>query len=68
MHEIYYKEIKTIITSGPAKNSIINMKVEGKEGGTYVTTEDDESKMVFEAYNLDNSTMIFHDGPFAAHE
>jgi ribosome-associated toxin RatA of RatAB toxin-antitoxin module len=36
MHEIYDKEIKTIITSGPAKNSIINMKVEGKEGGTYV--------------------------------
>ena len=40
---------------------------EGKPGGTYVATEDDESKIVFEPYNLDNSAMIFHDGPFAAH-
>tara|TARA_B110000263_G_C15230387_1_gene474319 strand:- start:408 stop:1100 length:693 start_codon:yes stop_codon:yes gene_type:complete len=40
---------------------------EGKPGGTYVATGEDESKMVFEPYNLDNSAMIFHDGPFAAH-
>ena len=39
----------------------------GKPGGTYVATEEDESKIVFEPYNLDNSAMIFHDGPFAAH-
>ena len=39
----------------------------GKPGGTYVATEEDESKIVFEPYNLDNSAMIFHDGPAAAH-
>tara|TARA_Y100000996_G_C22374015_1_gene582222 strand:+ start:112 stop:804 length:693 start_codon:yes stop_codon:yes gene_type:complete len=39
----------------------------GKPGGTYVATDEDESKIVFEPYNLDNTAMIFHDGPFAAH-
>ena len=39
----------------------------GEPGGTYVASEEDESKIVFEPYNLDNSVMIFHDGPFAAH-
>ena len=39
----------------------------GDPGGTYVASEEDESKIVFEPYNLDNSAMIFHDGPFAAH-
>jgi len=39
----------------------------GSPGGTYVASEDDESKIVFEPYNLDNSAMIFHDGPYAAH-
>ena len=39
----------------------------GDPGGTYVTTEEDESKMIFEPYNLDNSVLIFHDGPNAGH-
>jgi len=39
----------------------------GDPGGTYVTPEEDESKMIFEPYNLDNSMMIFHDGPYAGH-
>ena len=39
----------------------------GDPGGTYVTPEEDESKMVFEPYNLDNSVLIFHDGPKAGH-
>ena len=39
----------------------------GDPGGTYVTPEEDESKMIFEPYNLDNSAMIFHDGPHAGH-
>ena len=43
-----------------------NWKV-GDPGGTYVATKDDESTLVFEPYNLDNSAIVFHDGPFAAH-
>ena len=39
----------------------------GDPGGTYVTPEEDESKMIFEPYNLDNTTVIFHDGPHAGH-
>ena len=39
----------------------------GDPGGTYLTTEEDESKMVFEPYNLDNTAVIFHDGPNAGH-
>ena len=39
----------------------------GDPGGTYVGTKEEESELVFEPYNLDNSVMIFHDGPFAAH-
>ena len=39
----------------------------GDPGGTYVSTEEDESSIVFEPYNLDNSAMIFHDGPSAGH-
>ena len=39
----------------------------GDPGGTYVTPEEDESKMIFEPYNLNNSTIIFHDGPHAGH-
>ena len=35
-HEIGNNEIKTTITSGPAKNSIINMKVKQKENGSNV--------------------------------
>jgi len=39
----------------------------GDPGGTYITPEEDESKMIFEPYNLDNSAIIFHDGPHAGH-
>lgn len=39
----------------------------GDPGGTYITLEEDESKIIFEPYNLDNSMMIFHDGPHAGH-
>ena len=39
----------------------------GDPGGTYVTPEEDESKMIFEPYNLDNSVIIFQDGPHAGH-
>jgi len=39
----------------------------GDPGGTYITPEEDESKLVFEPYNLNNSAMIFHDGPYAGH-
>jgi len=40
---------------------------EGEPGGTYITPEEDESKMIFEPYNLDNTAIIFHDGPSAGH-
>jgi len=39
----------------------------GDPGGTYLTPEEDESKMIFEPYNLDNSTMVFQDSPYAGH-
>ena len=39
----------------------------GDPGGTYVTPEEDESKMIFEPYNLDNTAIAFHDGPHAGH-
>lgn len=39
----------------------------GDPGGTYMATEEDESKIIFEPYNLDNSIALFHDGPCAAH-
>jgi len=39
----------------------------GDPGGTYVTPEEDESKMIFEPYNLDNTTVIFQDGLHAGH-
>ena len=39
----------------------------GDPGGTYMATEEDESKMIFEPYNLNNSIALFHDGPRAAH-
>ena len=41
---------------------------DGEPGGTYVATKlDDESSIIFEAYDLDNSVTIFHDGPKAIH-
>ena len=39
----------------------------GDPGGTYMATEKDESSIIFEPYNLDNSMALFHDGPNAAH-
>ena len=39
----------------------------GDPGGTYISAEDDESTIIFEPYNLDNSVVIFHDGPKAMH-
>ncbi len=40
---------------------------QGDPGGTYLTPEEDESQMLFEPYNLDNSTIVFQDGPHAGH-
>jgi len=39
----------------------------GDPGGTYMSTDLDESTIIFEPYNLDNSMALFHDGPNAAH-
>ena len=39
----------------------------GDPGGTYITPEEDESKMIFEPYNLDNTAVVFQDGPYAGH-
>ena len=39
----------------------------GDPGGTYITPDDTESNMIFEPYNLDNSAMIFQDGPNSGH-
>jgi len=39
----------------------------GDPGGTYMASDVDESKIIFEPYNLDNSIALFHDGPNAAH-
>ena len=40
---------------------------EGDPGGTYMASEEDESSIIFEPYNLNNSMAIFQDGPNAAH-
>ena len=39
----------------------------GDPGGTYLTTDDTEENMIFEPYNLDNSALLFQDGPHAGH-
>jgi len=39
----------------------------GDPGGTYMTPEEDETSIIFEPYNLDNSMAIFHDGPNSGH-
>jgi hypothetical protein len=40
----------------------------GDPGGTYICLDDDEkSPIIFEPYNLDNSAMMFHDGPQSGH-
>lgn len=40
---------------------------DGEAGGTYFASELDESKIIFEPYDLDNSMAIFHDSPNAIH-
>ena len=32
-----------------------------------MATEEDESSIIFEPYDLDNSMALFQDGPFSAH-
>ena len=39
----------------------------GDPGGTYMASEPDESSIIFEPYNLDNTIALFHDSPYAAH-
>lgn len=39
----------------------------GDPGGTYLANERDESKILFEPYNLDNTSLVVLDGPQAAH-
>ena len=39
----------------------------GEPGGTFVATDYDDESIIFEPYNLDNSLVIFHDGPNAIH-
>ena len=40
---------------------------EGEPGGTYMAKEEDESSIIFEPYDLDNSMALFQDGPLSAH-
>jgi hypothetical protein len=39
----------------------------GDPGGTFLASEEDESKMFFEPYNLDNTMSILQDGPCSTH-
>jgi len=39
----------------------------GDPGGTFMSTNEDESTIIFEPYELDNTGAIFHDGPNAWH-
>ena len=39
---------------------------DGAPGGTYIS-KDSGSEIIFEPYNLSNSCLIYHDGPFAEH-
>ena len=39
----------------------------GDPGGTYITPEEEESQRIFEADNLDNTTVVFQDGPYSGH-
>jgi hypothetical protein len=39
----------------------------GDPGGTYIASDLDESDIIFEPYNLDNSMVIFQDSPKAIH-
>ena len=40
---------------------------DGDPGGTYMASDADESSIIFEPYNLDNSTAVFQDGPKSTH-
>jgi hypothetical protein len=40
---------------------------EGDAGGTYMASDIEESKIIFEPYNLDNSLALFQDSSKAAH-
>ena len=40
---------------------------DGDPGGTYMASEEDESSIIFEPYNLENSVAVFLDGPKSAH-
>ena len=40
---------------------------QGDPGGTYLASEEDESKIIFEPYNLDNTMTILQDGPQSTH-
>ena len=40
---------------------------EGEAGGTYMSKDEDESSIIFEPYDLDNSIAIFQDSEFSAH-
>jgi len=39
----------------------------GDPGGTYICTEEDESSIIFEPYNLDNSFVLFEETPHSWH-
>lgn len=39
----------------------------GDPGGTYIASKEEESSIIFEPYNLDNTMVLFHDGPLAIH-
>lgn len=39
----------------------------GDPGGTYMSSDLDESTILFEPHNLDNTMALFHDSPHAAH-
>ncbi len=39
----------------------------GEAGGTYMASEEDETKIIFEPYDLDNSMALFLDGPNSWH-
>lgn len=41
--------------------------IKGDPGGTYMASSEDESSIIFEPYNLDNSVAIFQDSPKAVH-
>ena len=40
---------------------------QGDPGGTYISADVNESAIIFEPYDHDNSMALFHDGPNAAH-